>query len=301
MRLAKKAVAIALAAAMALSMLTACASGGPSNSGSTGGSSNGGHTSSNVSGNGSGSGNNSGTSGSGSNSNSGSNGNTNTSTPPKEEENAVGKGNFTKRVSWAQSKLSTCYSSQKYTIDAVSYLRFGKKDDGTPDYFDTYVHVTTDGNKTYSTSALNEGEDPMTYTFSDKSANKQVVVTDLGDMYQAVREEAYKASQTTATPTQAAVKSIWSGTYTYTFNGQKKTYSAERFTMVVDYSSLDMVVCYEGGLPKVVLIYSGGTPYIWMEYKSYSPKEEKDKLNFNINTLKQAYLDKGYTDANAST
>lgn len=296
MRLAKKAVAIALAAVMTLSMLTACAGGG-SNDGSTGGSSSGSHTSSDVSGNGSGSGNNSGTNDSGNNS--GSNGNTNTSTPPKEEENAVGKGNFTKKVSWAQSKLSTCYSSQKYTIDAVTYLRFGKKDDGTPDYFDTYVHVTSNGNKTYSTSALNTDDDPMTYTFSDKSANKQVVVTDLGA--QAVREESYKTSQTTTTPSQANVKSIWSGTYTYTFNGQKRTYQAERFTIQVDYSSVDMVVCYEGNLPKVVLIYSGNAPYIWMEYKSYSPKEEKEKLNFNINTLKQEYLDKGFKDGNATT
>lgn len=299
MRLAKKAVAIALAAVMTLSMLTACAGGG-SNGGSAGGSSSGSHTGSNVSGNGSGSENNSGTNGSGNNS--GSNENTNTSTPPKEKENAVGKGNFTKNVSWAQSKLSTCYSSQKYTIDAVSYLRFGIKDDGTPDYFDTYVHVTSNGNKTYSTGAFNTDDDPMTYTFSDKSANKQVVVTDLGtDMYQAVREEVYKTSETTATPSQANVKSIWSGTYTYTFNGQKRTYQAERFTIQVDYSSVDMVVCYEGNLPKVVLIYSGNAPYIWMEYKSYSPREEKEKLNFNINTLKQEYLDRGFKDGNATT
>lgn len=224
----------------------------------------------------------------------GENGSTDTD---KEEGNAVGVGSFPTATTWQKSKTSQCYSSPKYTINAVNYLQFGKDENGDPDYWDSFSHVTTNGTKVYTEEASEEGKTPTSYKYSDKEVNKTVVVSNY--TYQKlVREETYRTSRIAMEIKESDVQSIRSGSFTYTFKGQNKSYPAEKVVMKsAAYGIVNLVICYDGNAPKLVLAVDGnGAPYAWMELKSYSTDVENDKLDFDINTLKQKFLDEGYQE-----
>lgn len=215
----------------------------------------------------------------------------------KEEGNAVGVGSFPTTTTWKKSKTSQYYSSPKYTINAVNYLQLGKDDDGNPDYWDSFALVTTDGTKVYTEEAPEEGKAPTSYKYSDKEAKKTVVVND-STYLKLVREETYRTSRIAMEIKESDVQSIRSGSFTYTFKGQNKKYSAEKVVMKsADYGIINLVICYDGNTPKLVLAVNGsGAPYAWMELKSYRTEAEADKLTFDINTLKQQFLDQGYQE-----
>ena len=297
--ISKKVMVVALAAAMTVSMLTACGGGGGSSTGgSNSGSSNGGNNSSNVGGDiddGNGKDDNSGTGSSSDKDNNNGNDtdkgedNSNSVTV----ENIAGSGSFPITITWQKSKASKYYGSEKYTIDATLYEIYAKND---TEPIGCHYYYTTDGNKEYYESSVKDVGDM--YTYADRSANK-FVETMIAGWMKTVRESKYVENAVDVVPSLSNIKSIHSGIYTY----KNVTYPAELFELSVkEYGKATKIVCYQNNKPVVVVVETLSPTYMlqWLEYNnSYKAVAESEKLNFDVSTLKQKFVDDGYTDIGA--